>query len=75
MIGTDVLKSLWPPTRPDVENRLDEIKFQEMSFCDVINRVTETLIQPDSHEENVMPPDGHSHRQIILLADGLEERR
>ncbi len=37
MIGTDVLKSLWPPTRPDVENRLDEIKFQEMSFCDVIN--------------------------------------
>jgi hypothetical protein len=37
MMGTDVLKSLWPPTRPDVENRLDEIKFQEMYFCDVIN--------------------------------------
>lgn len=30
-------KTFWPPTRSEVENGLDEIKFQEMYFCDVIN--------------------------------------
>ena len=33
--GADALKSFWPPTRPEVGNWFDQVKFQEMYFCDV----------------------------------------
>src|SRR5262249_27730202 len=33
--GADALKSFWTPTRPEVGNWFDQVKFQEMYFCDV----------------------------------------
>src|SRR5262245_50336272 len=65
-IGAGVLKSLWPSARPEVADRLDEIKFQEKYFCDVIN------IQEKSYGKgykNVALTFDHliQHVQVLLL--------
>jgi hypothetical protein len=47
-----------------------------VELCLLLQPVSdENQEQPDGHEQNVRPPDGHSRRQVILPADGFKEHR
>src|SRR5262249_31214004 len=50
--GADALKSFWPPTRPEVGNWFDQVKFQEMYFCDVTTTISKHHHARSSAEED-----------------------
>ena len=51
--GADALKSFWTPTCPEVGHWFDQVKFQEMYFCDVTTTIPKHQFRRESGAHSI----------------------